>query len=675
MYRLTFSLLFFFTAFFTLSAQEWVQQYPFPLLSQLEAIAIDPSGVAWAVGDKSGVLHSDDFGSMWSILEPPASDPVFRDVLILPGSGGTQALIAGTNLHLTTDNGQTWTSTGFDEIYDFGGLQAIDAQTFLAFAKKGMARTQDGGNTWEELPYPGGVSFGYPPHGFFISESEGWMVEFALNSRVFHTTDGGATWTQAGTQTFTFARGIYFFDNQHGLIADNGYLYESMDGGVTWTALNAAQFPSPRGLWVADDEFWILPDENGSIHYTEDAGATWQYVYPLEYSPAYKAVTSLSTGDFWIAGSFTTILRTNDFANFTEQIPGIKSFLTSIDFLDDQKGLAVSAVGNVVRTSDGGAIWENISPADFVSNQTPLAQIYIESEDVVWLSTFKGQMYFSSDFGDSWQTLGAVGDVVSDFRFQKTGPQEFFAIEFNGHFYHSTDGAASWTLVEDLDGIFTDIFFHTPQDGWLAGYDGQLLHTTDGGQSWETVQPGSDPLEDFGLIRFVDDQTGWAIPRLGDHIYGTDDGGQSWTLVNMPVGTFWQDLDFADAQHFWLCGGASGSGIALQSVDGGENWTITLGDAPQMLAAVSCPVSDEVAWVAGGAGQIVKWVVCSGDTPVFNGIEGPSAPCLGDTVQYTVAATAVDIFEWEFPSAWFLLGNENTAQVSVIVGEQQGDVI
>ncbi len=123
MYRLTFTFLFFLASFFTLSAQEWVQQYPFPLLSELEAIAVDPSGTAWAVGDQSGILHSDDFGNMWSILEPPAAEPVFRDVLILPGSGGTQALLAGTDLHLTTDNGQTWSSTSFDNIYDFGESQ------------------------------------------------------------------------------------------------------------------------------------------------------------------------------------------------------------------------------------------------------------------------------------------------------------------------------------------------------------------------------------------------------------------------------------------------------------------------------------------------------------------------------------------------------------------------
>ncbi len=673
MYRLTFSLLFF-LAFFTLSAQEWVQQYPFSLLSKLEAIAVDPSGTAWAVGDKSGILHSDDFGGMWSILEPPAADPVFRDVLILPGSGGAQALLAGTDLHLTTDNGQTWTSTGFDEIYDFGGLQALDAQTFLAFAKKGMARTEDGGSTWQELPYPGDVSFGNPPHGFFISESEGWMVEFALNSRVFHTTDGGTTWTQAGTQTFTFARGVHFFDDQHGLILDNDFLYESMDGGLSWTAVNPTEFPIPRGLLVASDDFWVVTCGNGSIQYTEDAGGTWLQISPLSYSPSLQAAASLNAEQFWIAGSYSTIVWTDDFANFTEQVPGVKAPFHSIDFLDDQQGLAVSTEGHVVRTFDGGAIWENITPDDFSSNQTPLAQVYIESEDAVWASTYSGgQMYFSSDFGDSWQALGAAGG--SDFRFQKTGPQEFFAIEYNGKFYHSTDGAMSWTLMEDLDGIFEDLFFHNPQDGWLAGRDGQLLHTTDGGQTWQTVQPGSDSLEDFGLIRFVDEQTGWAVPRLGGHLYRTEDGGLTWQQHNLSINVLWKDLDFVDDQRLWLCGGVAGFGVVVQSVDGGLNWTTTLADAPQILQALSCPVSEEVAWVAGAAGQIAKWVVCSGDIPVFNDIEGPSAPCLGDTVQYTVDATAVDIFEWEFPSAWFLLGNENTAQVSVIVGEQQGDVI
>lgn len=636
---------------------------------------MDSSGTGWAVGDRGGVLHTDDFGSTWAILDPPVDDAHFRDVLILPGSGGAAVLISGPELYLTTDNGQNWAPKSFDNIYDFGTLQALDAQTIVAFAKKGMARSQDGGNNWEELLYPANVGIGAPPRGFFVSESEGWLAEFAVDGDLFHTTDGGLTWTQVGTQTFLFPRGIHFFDDQHGLIADNNHVYETTDGGVQWTPANAAPFPSPRALWVSDDGFWVVPDDNGSIHYTEDGGSTWTEVYPVAYSPSFGAVASLGTTDFWIVGSYSTILRTDDFVQFTEQTPGIKATIASVDFLDDQRGLAVSTEGHVLRTLDGGAIWENITPDDFITGQKNLGQIYIESEDAVWLSTFKGQMYFSGDFGESWQTLGSVGGSISDFRFHKAGAQEFVAITWNGKFYHSTDGAASWTLMEDLDGTFEDIFFHNPQDGWLAGRDGQLLHTTDGGQNWETVQPGNDPLEDFGLIRFVDAQTGWAAPRLGTHIYRTEDGGQSWVSVDLPVGAFWKDLDFSDAQHLWLCGGSSGSGRVIQSVDGGAQWATTLLNAPQILLSLSCPVADEVAWVAGGAGQIAKWVVCSGETPVFHSIDGPSAPCLGDTVQYTADATAVDVFEWDFPGAWFLLGNENTAQVSVIVGEQQGDLI
>ncbi len=675
MYRLLFSLFFLLASFSRVQAQEWVQQYPYPLLSELEGISVDPTGTAWAVGNNSGILHSDDFGQTWVIFDPPAADPIFRDVLVLPGSGGMQALIGGSDLHLTTDNGQSWSTTTFNDIYDFGNLQALDAQTLLAFAKKGMARSEDGGASWEELLYPADVSFGGPPSGFFINETEGWMVEYALESKLYHTTDGGQSWAQLGTQSFEFAHGIFFFDNQHGLLLDNDYMYETTDGGLSWTALNTMAFPPAKAMEIADDQVFVAVCSNGSVQYTEDAGATWAQVFPVSFTPSWTAVTSLNGDEFWIGGSYSTIVWTDDFISFTEQVPGLKAPFQSIDFLDDQWGMAVSSEGHFLRTYDGGAIWEDISPADFVNNGVGFRQVYVESASAIWASTYSGgQMYFSDDFGDSWQALGAAGG--SNFKFVKVGPDEFFSIEYNGKFYHSTDGAMSWTLMEDLEGNYTDIFFHSPLDGWLAGYDGKLLHTTDGGQSWETVQAGTDPLQDYALIRFVDAQTGWAVPYLGNEIFKTTDGGQSWTEQSLPGGAYWQDLDFSDDQHIWLCGGVAGSGSILQSTDGGENWTITLNNAAEILRALSCPVpGEELAWAAGWAGQIAKWVVCSEEMPVLNAVEGPSAPCLGDTVQYTVDATAVDVFEWDFPGAWFLLGNENTAQVSVVVGEQSGDLI
>jgi len=120
-----------------------------------------------------------------------------------------------------------------------------------------------------------------------------------------------------------------------------------------------------------------------------------------------------------------------------------------------------------------------------------------------------------------------------------------------------------------MNGIFEDIFFHNPLDGWLAGRDGQLLHTTDGGQTWAIVQPGSDPLQDFALIRFLDEQTGWAVPRLGNTIFKTTDGGQTWSEYSLPTNVYWSDMDFSDDQHLWLCGGVAGHGVIVQSIDGG----------------------------------------------------------------------------------------------------------
>src|SRR5690348_2943741 len=63
------------------------------------------------------------------------------------------------------------------------------------------------------------------------------------------------------------------------------------------------------------------------------------------------------------------------------------------------------------------------------------------------------------------------------------------------------------------DITLTDVFFVSPDVGWVSGEHATILKTTDGGAHW-TAQVGGDPSngdKPIGQLRFLDARHGWAV--------------------------------------------------------------------------------------------------------------------------------------------------------------------
>lgn len=80
-----------------------------------------------------------------------------------------------------------------------------------------------------------------------------------------------------------------------------------------------------------------------------------------------------------------------------------------------------------------------------------------------------------------------------------------------------------------------DVFFVSPDVGWVAGDAGTILHTTDGGATW-TAQLGGDPSAQdppIQWIRFLDARHGWALQHYGILLRTTD--GENWERIGSEV--------------------------------------------------------------------------------------------------------------------------------------------
>jgi len=103
--------------------------------------------------------------------------------------------VAGTRARIahSTDRGQSWTLTDFDEDAQITALQFVDQDYAVAVGEFGLlAVSTDGGATWTRRePIPNDF---YPYAALFLSREEGWVS--GLAGQILHTADGGQTWTR-----------------------------------------------------------------------------------------------------------------------------------------------------------------------------------------------------------------------------------------------------------------------------------------------------------------------------------------------------------------------------------------------------------------------------------------------------------------------------------------------
>ena len=319
------SLIFFVAA--TAAAQSWTPQKSGTTAS-LRGIAAVNDKVAWASGTGGTYLLTVDGGATWTSAQVPGAEELdFRDVHALDARTAW-LLSAGpgdkSRIYRTADGGQSW-KLQFTNPDAAGFLDAIafwDAKRGIVIGDPvaghfAMFVTVDGGETWRRTPSPAA----FPNEGAFAASGTCLIVSgrrdawFATGgARVFHSTDGGASWTAAQTpiRHDSGSAGIFsvaFRDAKRGVAVGGDYnnptdnvhnVAITSDGGRTWTEPGER----PAGYrsavaYVPSLRTWIAVGTSGS-DLSRDGGETWK---PLD-STAYNAI-----GFPWVVGPKGAIAR------------------------------------------------------------------------------------------------------------------------------------------------------------------------------------------------------------------------------------------------------------------------------------------------------------------------------------------------------------------------------
>jgi photosystem II stability/assembly factor-like uncharacterized protein len=310
------------------------------------------------------------------------------------------------------------------------------------------------------------------------------------------------------------------------------------------------------------------------------------------------------------------------------QHSGSMAGLRGISAVSARVAYAGGTQGVILKTTDGGAHWENVSPpgqadADF-------RDIEALSEREVWaLSSGAGRLsrlYKTTDGGGSW-TLAKVNlepdgfwDAISFWDAQHgillgDPVQERFTI------LTTADGGATWKTQEGPkadkgEAAFaasgTALFTRGTREAWFVSGGtggGRVFHTEDGGATWEARRTALRPAsEGAGLfsIAFADRTHGIAVG--GDsmkpesnaaNVILTQDGGRSWGVpANGPPG-YRSAVTYAAGM--WIAVGTTGSDV---SSDGGATWR-TFDTAAYNAVSFA---ADGAGWAVGPMGAIGRFV-------------------------------------------------------------------
>jgi photosystem II stability/assembly factor-like uncharacterized protein len=351
--------------------------------SQVQDIQLISKQTGWGLVDNN-LFWTDDEGSTWSEMTPPkTNNETVLAAHFQDDSNGwsvsQDSLTGQLNVYQTNDKGVNWLVSSLQEgdlslgplvskVYmDFldtqNGWIVVKFVSSSNFSVGKLYRTNDGGETWEELSIP----MGEPVR--FLDKNRGWIAGGPAGDDLYRSEDGGISWQQEEFYSLITQQAEHalvelpvFADERNGILpvkvindgASQVEILSTHDGGVTWEN-NSPTFLRVTGSagdglilsYLGESRFFLASENSQSILLdSASAGITASAADPLAISLVKVQFTS--NGEGW------AIAQGGDCSGAK---PG------SVDaVLAKYIGFQCESRTQILRTTNYGKTWAEITP-------------------------------------------------------------------------------------------------------------------------------------------------------------------------------------------------------------------------------------------------------------------------------------------------------------------------
>ncbi len=177
-------------------------------------------------------------------------------------------------------------------------------------------------------------------------------------------------------------------------------------------------------------------------------------------------------------------------------------------------------------------------------------------------------------------TIGRHDDIV--FTSETTG----WLVNGRGDIYHTTDYGESWDPIAKISAYLRSVAFVDDLHGWIGTLAGDkiLYETIDGGHTWNDISSRISGPKPYGVCGMwvVNDTLAFGVGTFNGPavVLRTKDAGATWDgtdVSNIGVETL-IDVYFRDENTGFIIGGTSkdldGDAVVARTDDGGDSWSI-----------------------------------------------------------------------------------------------------